>query len=66
MPDLQKKNYENKNRKLAKLRQEFPKCVNKWVNEESIKEDLEQSQIVYQVELIELIFKSRFSNLKNQ
>ena len=29
LPDLQKKNDENKNRKLAKLRQIFPKCVNK-------------------------------------
>jgi hypothetical protein len=29
-----KKNDENENRKLAKLRQIFPKCVNKWVNDE--------------------------------
>ena len=29
LPDLQKKNVVNKNRKLAKLRQKFPKYVNK-------------------------------------
>jgi hypothetical protein len=50
--DLQKKNVKNKNRKLAKLRQKFPKCVNKWVNNWV----LQIMQIVNQVELIELIF----------
>jgi hypothetical protein len=52
LPDLQKKNVKNKNRKLAKLRQKFPKCVNKWVNNWV----LQIMQIVNQVELIELIF----------
>ncbi len=47
-----KKNVKNKNRKLAKLRQKFPKCVNKWVNNWV----LQIMQIVNQVELIELIF----------
>ena len=60
-----KKNDENKNRKFAKLRQIFPKCVNKWVDDESFIEYCKLGKLSIKLNWLNW-FSSQFPNSKTQ
>ena len=65
LPDLLKKMMRIKKGKLPKLRKKLPKCVNKWVNEESIIEYCKLGKLPIKLNWLNW-FSSQFPYLKNQ